>query len=350
MDNITTACVGAGYWGKNLVRNFYNLPGCRLKVCCDLNRDLLDKTAAQYPGVETTEDFERVLNNPAIDAVVLASPAVMHYEMARRALEAGKHTYVEKPLTLCAEDAEDLCQIAESRGLVLMVGHLMEYHPGVNKLKQLVNDGTLGDIHYLYAQRLNLGIIRKDENAPWSLAPHDVSIALYLLGQDPDTVSAQGESYLQPGIEDVVFCNLHFANRAMAQIHVSWLDPHRTRQVTVVGSKKMAVFNDVEATEKIRIYDKGVNGNDYTSYGDALTLRFGDITIPKIDMTEPLRAECEHFLTCIREDRTPRSDGRDGLRVVRILEAAQKSLKNNGIPVHVQTQTVRDIIPAAVAV
>ena len=333
MDNVNTACIGTGYWGKNLVRNFYNLPGCRLRVCCDLDPDLLAKNAILYPGVSLTQDYSQVLEDPSVDAVVLASPAVKHYEMAKLALEAGKHAYVEKPLTLSADDAEELCEIAEARGLVLMVGHLMEYHPGVRKLKQLVEDGSLGDIHYLYAQRLNLGIIRKDENALWSLAPHDVSIALYLLGQEPDTVSARGESYLQPGIEDVVFCNLHFKNRAMAQIQVSWLDPHKIRQITVVGSQKMAVFDDVEATEKIRIYDKGVNGNDYASYGDALTLRTGDITIPKIDMTEPLKTECEHFLSCIKEGKTPRSDGRDGLRVVKVLEAAQKSLKNNGVPV-----------------
>jgi predicted dehydrogenase len=333
MDNVNTACIGTGYWGKNLVRNFYNLSGCRLRVCCDLDPDNLAKNAVLYPGVELTQDYDSVLKDPSIDAVVLASPAVMHYEMARKALEAGKHTYVEKPLTLHGDEAEELCEIAESSGIVLMVGHLMEYHPGVNKLKSLIDDGTLGTLHYLYTQRLNLGIIRKDENALWSLAPHDVSIALYLLGQEPDTVSAKGECYLQPGIEDVVFCNLHFADRAMAQIQVSWLDPHKIRQVTLVGSQKMAVFDDMQATEKIRIYDKGVNGTDYASYGDALTLRTGDITIPKIDMTEPLKTECEHFLTCIKEGKTPRSDGRDGLRVVKVLEAAQKSLKNNGVPV-----------------
>ena len=330
MDNINIACIGAGYWGKNLVRNFYGLPGCRLKTCCDLNPKILNAIPAQYPGVAVTSDIDQVLADPGIDAVVIASPAIQHYAMAKKALLSGKHTYVEKPLTLDVKEAEDLCQISESRGLTLMVGHLMEYHPGVEKLKTLIDSGELGDIYYLYAQRINLGIIRKDENALWSLAPHDISIALYLLGEEPDGVSARGECYLQPGIEDVVFCTLHFPSRAMANIQVSWLDPHKVRKVTVVGSKKMAVFDDVEATEKIRIYDRGVNGAGYASYGDALTLRFGDINIPSLRMTEPLKTECEHFLASIREGKPPRSDGRDGLRVVRVLDAAQKSLKNSG--------------------
>ena len=336
MDNITVACIGAGYWGKNLVRNFYSLPGCKLKTCCDLDPKVLSAIPSQYPGVTVTNDVHSVLSDPEIDAVVIASPATQHYCMVKQALEAGKHTYVEKPLTLKTKDAEDLCRIADEQNRTLMVGHLMEYHPAVEKLKELIDSGELGDIHYLYTQRINLGIIRKDENALWSLAPHDISIALYLLGHEPDTVSARGECYLQPDIEDVVFCNLHFPDRAMAHIQVSWLDPHKVRKVTVVGSKKMVVFDDVEATEKIRIYDKGVNGTGYASYGDALTLRFGDITIPRINMSEPLRTECEHFLTSIREGKAPRSDGRDGLRVVRVLDAAQKSLKNAGTPYPIQ--------------
>ena len=322
MDSVNLACVGVGYWGKNLVRNFYNLPGANLKVCCDLNQDLLSKTAEQYPGVATTSDYTQVLQSPDIEAVVIASPAVVHYDLAKQALEAGKHVYVEKPLTLRSDHAEELCDIAEQKGLTLMVGHLMEYHPAVEKLKELVDSGELGDIRYIYAQRLNLGIVRQDENAFWSLAPHDISIVLYLLDEEPVSCEASGGAYLQDGLEDVVFCNLKFANDKMANIHVSWLDPHRVRRVTVVGSEKMAVFDDTEPTEKIRIYDKGVDYGDYQSYGDALTLRAGDIVIPRIDMTEPLKVECQHFVSCVRTGDTPRSDGRDGLRVVRVLEAA----------------------------
>lgn len=333
MDNVNVACVGVGYWGKNLVRNFYDLPGVDLRICCDLNQDLLDKTSAQYPGVRVTSDYAQVLNAPEIDGVVIASPANVHYDLAKQALEAGKHVYVEKPLCLKASDAADLCEIADRTDRRLMVGHLMEYHPAVNVLKSLVETGELGDVHYLYAQRLNLGIIRQDENAFWSLAPHDVSIATYLLDEDPLSVSARGQSFIQPGIEDVVFCNIEFPNGKMVNIHVSWLDPNKVRRVTVVGTEKMAVFDDVESTEKIRIYDKGVTGGQYQSYGDALTLRTGDITIPRIDMSEPLRTECEHFIESIRNGTTPISDGRDGLRVVRVLAAAETSLKRNGEPV-----------------
>jgi predicted dehydrogenase len=333
MDNVKVACVGTGYWGKNLVRNFYGLPGCALKVCCDLNDKNLKAISGQYPGVAVTTDYDTVLCNPDIDAVVLASPAVQHYEMAKQALEARKHVYVEKPLTLRVGDAEVLCDLADANDRVLMVGHLMEYHPGVVKLKQLVDYGELGEVYYLYSQRVNLGIVRKDENALWSLAPHDISIILYLLDQEPVTVSARGATFLQSEIEDVVFCNLQFANGAMAQIQVSWLDPHKARKITVVGSKKMVVFDDVEATEKVRIYDKGVDGMEYASYGDALTLRSGDITIPRIDMAEPLRAECQHFVMCIQKGEKPRSDGRNGLRVVRVLDAADRSLKDRGVPV-----------------
>lgn len=329
MDKVNIACVGVGYWGKNLVRNFYDLPGADLRVCCDLNQDLLDRITEQYPGVKVTQDYGEVLASPDIDGVVIASPAKVHYDLARRALEAGKHVYVEKPLTLRADHAEALCELAESRGLTLMVGHLMEYHPAVEKLKALIDSGELGEVRYIYAQRLNLGIVRQDENAFWSLAPHDISIVLYLLGEEPVTCEARGGAYLQEGLEDVVFCNLTFANGKMANIHVSWLDPHRVRRVTVVGSDKMAVFDDTEATEKIRIYDKGVDYGDYQSYGDALSLRAGDIVIPRIDMAEPLKIECEHFLDCIRRGQTPRSDGRDGLRVVRVLEAAEKATRDS---------------------
>ena len=333
MDAIGLACVGTGYWGKNLVRSYYNLPGSHLKVCCDLKAESLEMIGAQYAGVGVTTDYEQVIEDPGIDAVVLASPPTMHFEMARKALQVGKHVYVEKPMTLKVEDARDLCRLAEEKNLVLMVGHLLEYHPGILRLKQLIESGDLGEIYYLYTQRVNLGIIRKDENALWSLAPHDISIVLFLLGMEPDTVSARGECYLQPGIEDVVFCNLHFADGKMGQIQVSWLDPHKIRKLTVVGSKKMAVFDDVETTEKIRIYDKGYDKKEYASYGDSLMLRSGEITIPAVDMTEPLKTECQHFLDCIQRGETPRSDGRDGLRVVRVLDAADKSMKSDGLPV-----------------
>jgi len=235
---------------------------------------------------------------------------------------------------LTVTEAEELAALAADRGLTLMVGHLLMYHPAVSQLKQMVQDDELGDVYYIYASRLNLGKVRRTENAMWSLAPHDISVALYLFDEDPVAVAAQGLTYLQPGIADTVFLTLRFASGRAAHVHVSWLDPHKVRSITVVGSQKMAVFDDIEATEKLRIYDKGVNPPDYESYGDSLSLRFGDIHIPRINMREPLRLECQHFIDSIEQGRPPLSDGRNGLQVLRVLEAGQRSLENNGEPVN----------------
>ncbi|MBT4502982.1 MAG: Gfo/Idh/MocA family oxidoreductase, partial [Gemmatimonadetes bacterium] len=240
-DAVTLACVGAGYWGKNLVRIFDGLSGVRLKWVCDASEKVQAGMRQQYGDVEVTGELEQVLNDEEVEGVVLAVPAVGHFGAARQVLEADKHVYVEKPLTLSAAEAEELVALADQQGKVLMVGHLMVYHPAVQMLKGMVERGELGEIYYLYAQRVNLGIVRKDENALWSLAPHDISILLHLLDQEPDSVSARGECYLQEGIEDVVFASLHFADGKMAQVQVSWLDPHKVRKLTVVGSRKMAV-------------------------------------------------------------------------------------------------------------
>ena len=261
------------------------------------------------------------------------SPALQHYETAKLALESGKHVFVEKPMTTRVSEAEDLVEIAGRNGLTLMVGHLLVHHPAVDTLKSMINDGELGETYYLYSQRVNLGIVRTDENALWSLAPHDIAVILYLLDQDPDAVSARGESYLQRGIEDVVFVNLHFKDGKMAQLQVSWLDPHKIRKLTIVGSEKMVVFDDMESTEKIRIYDKAAERENYESYGEAITLRFGDVVIPHIHMDEPLKLECQHFVDCVGREVKSKSDGLDGLRVVRVLQAAQRSLEQGGIPV-----------------
>ena len=328
----TLACVGAGYWGRNLVRVFGSLPEIRLKTVCDANADIRKGMRAQYPDSEVAASYDEVLADREVEAVVLAVPAIRHFAAARAALEAGKHVFVEKPMTLSGSEAEELVELGERQGCTLMVGHLLEYHPAVDLLKEMIARGELGEICYLYSQRVNLGIVRRDENALWSFAPHDLSVMLYLLGQVPDTVSARGESYLQRGVEDVVFVNLHFPDGKMAQLQVSWLDPHKIRKLTIVGSRKMAVFDDMESTEKVRIYDKAAEREEYESYGDAITLRLGDIVIPHIHMAEPLRLEAQHFADCIRSRKTPRSDGRDGLRVVRVLEAAQRSLQEDGAP------------------
>lgn len=339
---LKVAVVGAGAWGKNLVRIFYRLKGVEFSHCCDPDPMTREMIVRDYPGVVPVERIEDILTDSSIDAVVVASSAPTHYPIAKDALEAGKHVYVEKPLALSAANADELVALAKARHLKLMVGHLLLYHPVVNYLKKLVDSGDLGDLFYVYSQRVNLGKIRQDENALWSFAPHDISVILYLLDQLPVSVSARGESYLQTGVEDVVFVNMKFPDRKMAQLQVSWLDPHKIRKITLVGSKKMVVFDDVESAEKLKIIDKGVTGVSYDSYGDSLTLRFGDINIPHISMTEPLRVECQHFIDCIVEDKQPLSDGSDGARVVRILEAAQQSMDNDGTPVIIAKETLAE--------
>lgn len=330
---ITVGQVGLGQWGPNVLRNLIALPEVRVKVCCDVDEAALRRVAAQYPGLQTTTDYRRLLDDPDIQAIVVTAPSAAHYELARAALLSGRDVFVEKPLALTTAHGQELVALAEAGRRVLMVGHLLLYHPAVSRLKQLVDSGELGQVYYIYTSRLNLGQVRRSENAMWSLAPHDISVILHLLAEEPIQVAAQGLTYLQPGIPDTVFLTLRFASGRAAHVHVSWLDPHKVRRITVVGSQKMAVFDDVEATEKLRIYDRGVNPPDYDSYGDALSLRFGDIYIPRVDMREPLRLECQHFAQCVATRQTPLSDGRNGLRVLRVLEAGQRSLEQGGVPI-----------------
>ncbi len=330
---VRTGVVGFGYWGPNIVRNLDKLGDAELVVACDANAANLARFSALYPDVATTDDICDMLAAHDLDAVVVATSAPSHFALAKLVLEAGKHCYVEKPLTLTSEDAEELVRLAEERELVLMVGHLMVYHSAVNYIKDVIGSGTLGDVLYLYSQRLNLGKVRTEENAFWSLAPHDVSIVHYLLDEIPSQVSATGAAYLNGGVEDTVFANLHFPSGRMANIHVSWLDPHKTRKFTIVGSKKMLVFDDMQATEKVWIYDKGVEPKEALGYGEDLTLRFGDISVPYLHMAEPLALEIQHFLDCCTTGQVPRSDGRDGLAVVRVLEAVDESMRQGGAPV-----------------
>ena len=334
---ITVAVIGGGGWGKNHVRNFHEIPSCRLKTICDLNEKVLASHKAACKGVEVTTKAAEIFADPEVQAVVIATYAPSHYRLAGDALAAGKHVFIEKPMTLSPADAEDLVKRAQAGRRVLMVGHLLEYHPCVLQLKDLVDKGQLGAVRYMYCQRVNLGVVRKDENAWWSLAPHDISVILYIFQAEPVTVTAQGQAYLRPGVEDVVFAQLKFADGRMAHIHVSWFDPHKIRKVTLVGADKMATFDDMDPNEKIRIYDKGVDvAGSVVGYDQSLSIRSGDILIPKTAGGEPLRIECLHFLECIEKERAPRSDGRDGLRVVRVLDAATRSLKAGGAPVNVQ--------------
>jgi len=331
---VRVAVVGFGYWGPNLVRNLDRIGDAELVAACDLSEANLGRLSALYPAVETTTDLSALLARDDIEAVVVATSAPSHFAIARQVIEAGKHCFVEKPLTLTSEDSATLIKLAEDNDVRLMVGHLMVYHSVINWIRDYIDSGELGDVLYLYMQRLNLGKVRTEENAFWSLAPHDVSIALYLLGENPDRVSANGADYVTPGVHDTVFANLHFPSGRMANIHVSWLDPHKTRKLTVVGTKKMLVFDDMEATEKVWIYDRGLGAPEGAlSWNEDLTLRFGDIHVPFLKMTEPLGVEVQHFLDCCRSGETPRSDGRAGLAVVRVLEAVDESMAAGGAPV-----------------
>ncbi|NWF94044.1 MAG: Gfo/Idh/MocA family oxidoreductase [Syntrophaceae bacterium] len=330
---INVAVVGAGAWGKNHIRVFSELPNVRLKYVCDSDPSKLQPIKKSYPQLKTVENLEPILHDPEVNGIIIASSAISHYPLSRDALLADKDVLVEKPIALNSKEAEEMLEISESRGRVLMVGHLLIYHPVVDRLKEMVDSGGLGNIYYIYTQRVNLGVIRQDENALLSFAPHDLSVILHLLNEEPVIVSAHGESYIQSGIEDVVFLSLRFSDGKMANIHLSWLDPHKVRKITIVGSKKMAVFDDMEVSEKLKIYDKGVGSPSYSSYGEYLSLRFGDITIPSIKMIEPLRAEAEDFVQCIESRKEPKTGGRDGLKVLRILMAAQKSLKEKGTPI-----------------
>lgn len=333
-EPIRVAQVGVGYWGSNLLRNFASLPNVDVVAACDQREDVCRKITQQYPHVETTTDFDRVLTNDAVEGVVIATETAQHYEMAAAALQSGKHVFVEKPMAQTVEEAERLVELADANDRRLMVGHLLLYHPAFRLVESMIGHGELGDVYYLYSVRVNLGIIRQRENALESLAPHDLSVALRFIDAEPVAVSASGQAYLQSEIQDVVFATVHFSDGRLAHLHTSWLDPHKVRKVTVVGSTKMAVIDDVESTEKVRVYDKGVDikpgEKRYADYAEAMTIRTGDIHIPKVDMQEPLRLECEHFATCVRTGDTPRSDGRNGLAVVRILAAAQRSLAQRG--------------------
>jgi predicted dehydrogenase len=330
---IGMAAVGAGAWGKNHIRVFSEMADVRLKYICDSDPARLSSIQKAYPNSKPVLDLDPILRDPEVRGVVVASSAVSHCPLAKEILMAGKDVLVEKPMALKSEDAEEMLKLAEKTERILMVGHLLIYHPVVDRLKEMIASGELGKVHYIYTQRVNLGTIRQDENALWSFAPHDLSVILHLFEEEPVMVSAHGESYIRRGIEDVVFLSLRFADGKMANIHLSWLDPHKLRKITLVGSKKMVVFDDMETSEKLKIYDKGVGSPSYDTYGEYLSLRFGDITIPNVRMIEPLRAEAEHFVRCIESRKEPKTGGRDGLRVVNILIAAQRSLEGKGVPI-----------------
>jgi predicted dehydrogenase len=326
-EPVRIGVAGLGYWGPNLARNFASIPGAELAWCCDASESARARMGALFPQAGLAADLQELLDDPALDAVALATPVPSHAELAVRVLEAGKHCFVEKPLAQSVAEAERAVDAARAAGRLLMVGHLLEYHPGVQKLKELVDAGELGDIYYIYGNRLNLGKLRADENALWSLGAHDVSVVLHLAGEEPTEVVAHGESYLRPGVEDVVFCFLRFPSGLSAHLHLSWLDPHKERRFTVVGSRRMATFDDMALEGKVTVYDKGFD-EDARGYGEYIT-RSGEIFSPRIGNQEPLRIECEQFVRSVADGTTPPSDGASGLRVVRVLEQLQRSLEQS---------------------
>jgi predicted dehydrogenase len=323
---VSLAVVGLGYWGPNLARNVIAIPGTRLAWCCERDGDLLAQAGSLFPGVARSDSLDEVLADSNLDGVLLATPVRTHGELAARVLAAGKHCFVEKPLATSTADAQSLIDAAAAADRVLMVGHLLEYHPGVRALAELIEAGELGEIHYIYSNRLNLGQLRADENALWSLGAHDVAVILGLAGgEEPVELDARGECYMREGIEDVVFAFMRFRSGLAAHLHLSWLDPHKERRITVVGSRRMATFDDMEIERKLTVYDKGFDERT-DSWGEYIA-RSGASTSPQIPPTEPLRLELEHFAYCIRSGATPRSDGASGLRVVRVLEGLQAQLE-----------------------
>lgn len=327
--------VGLGYWGPNLLKNFHQLEGCEVLYCCDKDEKRLSLIARQYPAIKITTDYYKVLKESKVTAVVIATPTDTHSQLVKEALMSGKHVLVEKPLTLSVKSAEKLVRLAKRKKKILMVGHTYEYHPAILKIQNYISTKMIGQINYIYCSRVNLGKVREETNALWNLAPHDISILHLLIKSTPTAVSAFGQSYFRPKHEDVVFINLRFPKNIIAHVHVSWLDPSKIRKMTIVGSDKMITFDDMDNEASVRIYDKGivrlVNEEGDRIYKEfSLKLRAGDVHLPHIDPTEPLKAECEHFVESIRKKRTPRSDGKVGLEVVRVLEAAQKSLEQGG--------------------
>jgi predicted dehydrogenase len=337
--DIVIAQIGYGYWGPNLARCYTELEGVRLKYICDATPENLNEARGKCPGVQLVSRVEKVIEDGEVNAVVIASPAATHYRLADAALSAGKHVFVEKPMSLDAGQGRALVRKAGSAGLVLFVGHVFLYHPAVRFMKQYLLSGDAGKILYLYSSRLNLGRFRSDENCLWSLAPHDISIMLYLLGEGPESVIAQGASYLKKDLEDVVILTLYFPDGVIGNAHVSWLDPHKVRKVTVVCSEQMLVFDDMSPDGKVKVYDRKVypaKDDGVMGFGDEHRIHFGEETMPSIRMEEPLLLECAQFRDCISNGSVALTDGHQGLEVLRVLEAASRSLAAGGRRISVE--------------
>jgi len=337
-DMINVAVVGCGYWGPNLVRNFRSLPECNVKKICDMDSNRLEHMKRLYPGMETTEDIDDVIHAAEIDAVAIATPVRFHFEMGKRCLEAGKHTFIEKPMAMSVAESSKLNEMAETKKLTLMVGHTFIYSSPVRKIREIIRSGDLGDIMYISSRRLNLGLFQKDINVAWDLAPHDISIILYVLDEIPVSVNCQGKAHFTEGIEDVTNMTMNLSNGGFSTIQSSWLDPNKVREMTFVGSKKMLVYDDLEPMEKIKVYDKRVEiPPHYDTFAEFhYAYHYGDMYSPYVKQSEPLKVECKHFLDCIKTGEKSNSSGTDGLRVVQVLEASSESLKNGGREIEIR--------------
>ena len=329
---VNVAVIGCGYWGPNLIRNFHSLQDCSVKKICDLDRSRLEHLEQVYPDVSTTMDFREILDDPDIDAVAVATPVRLHYQLASKCLEAGKHTFIEKPMATSSEECRRLLELANARSLTLMVGHTFVYTSAVRRIKEIADSGELGEVMYISSRRLNLGLFQKDINVAWDLAPHDISIILFVLGKEPVSVNCQGKAHMSPDIEDVTNMTLNFSNGGIALIHSSWIDPRKIRETTIVGSSKMIVYDDNEPLEKLRIYDKRVEApRRYDTFGEfQYAYHYGDMYAPFLKQNEPLGVECRQFLDSTRNGGKSDSSGEEGLKVVRVLEAAAKSLADGG--------------------
>lgn len=325
--------IGCGYWGPNLMRNVRSLPECSLKVMCDVSRERLEHLRSLYPEVEANTDYEYLLNGAGLDAVMVATPVRFHYQIAKASLLAGKHTFIEKPMAKSSAECEELISIADRMGVILMVGHTFIYSPAIRKIKEIVDAGQIGDIQYICARRLNLGLFQKDINVTWDLAPHDISIILRIMGEQPLGLNSCGQAHVTSGVEDVTTVFLAFSKGRVATIQSSWLDPRKVREMTIVGTKRMIVYDDVTPSEKIKIFDARVEvPPHYDTFAEfQYAYHYGDVHVPYIKQEEPLKVECQHFLDCIREGRQPLTSGQQGLEAVRILEASSISLKQNGM-------------------
>ncbi len=345
---INVGVVGCGYWGPNLIRNFRSLPECQLKTMCDLSRDRLHHLRSLYPEVEGETQYEHLLNGASLDAIVVATAVRLHYPMAKASLLAGKHTLVEKPLASSTAECEELIELARKQGLVLMVGHTFLYSAAVRKIKEIIDHRDIGDIRYISSRRLNLGLFQKDINVAWDLAPHDLSIILHVMQERPHSVNCRGTAHITPGIEDVTSMTLQFSKERSAVIQSSWLDPRKVREMTIVGSKRMIVYDDVAPQEKIRIFDVRVERPPhYDTFGEfQYAYHYGDMYSPYIKQDEPLKTECQHFLDSIHHGTTPLSDGTKGLEVVQILEASSESIKRDGAPVDLAPRMSRPPMPS----